>query len=124
MKKNILKVPYDIEHLKLSKNSIKAKINVLTGKEDTIWVMYCNALNVSGYGDTKQEAKESFDLNIGLFCENVLSVNHETQKKYLTELGWEAKKYMSKQFSKAYVNEKGQLQGLTDYSLQGLETFV
>jgi hypothetical protein len=114
-------LPYITEQLKVSKSSLTARINVLTGKEGDTWICYSSALNVSGYGDTKKEAEESFNLNIHVFCEDLLKLKVPQQQLYLKELGWERKKFAKKQFSKAYVDENGVLQNLTNVKLQSLE---
>lgn len=115
-------MPYVTEQLKVSKHEVKARINVLTGKEGDIWVCYSSSLNTSGYGDTKKEAEESFRHNLEVFCEYLLKLKASQQLKELRSLGWESKKYARKQFSKAYVDENGELQNLTNARVQALET--
>ena len=52
--------PYDIEQLKMSKDSFMGKINVITGQDGDYWVSVSPSLNVSGYGKTKMEAQEFY----------------------------------------------------------------
>ena len=115
-------MPYITEQLKVSNHQVKARINVLTGKEGDIWVCYSSSLNTSGYGDSKKEAEESFRHNLEVFCEYLLKLKPSLQQKELRSLGWESKKYAKKQFSKAYVDENGELQNLTNAKVQALET--
>lgn len=115
-------MPYETEQLKVSKHQVRARINVLTGKEGDTWICYSSSLNTSGYGDTKKEAEESFRHNLEVFCEYLLKLKAPLQQKELRSLGWESKKYARKQFSKAYVDENGELQNLTNARVQALET--
>lgn len=117
-------MPYVTEQLKVSKHEVKARINVLTGQEGDTWVCYCSSLNTSGYGETKKEAEESFRHNLEVFCEYLLKLKVEQQYQELRSLGWESKKYARKQFSKAYVDENGELQNLTNAKVKALETIA
>ena len=129
MKKNVTTskdfkdLPYVTEQLKVSKAVVKARINVLSGKESNdIWICYSSALNVSGYGETKKEAEESFLHNFELFAESLLKLKGEQQRKELRNLGWERQKYARKQFSKTYVDENGEIKNLKHSKLLPLET--
>jgi hypothetical protein len=115
-------LPYITEQLKVSKHEVRARINVLTGQEGDIWVCYSSSLNTSGYGATKKEAEESFQHNLEVFCEYLLKLKSSQQQTELRNLGWDRKIYARKQFSKAYVDENGDLQNLTNTSVQALET--
>lgn len=37
-------------------------MNVVAFEEDGVWFVHCPGLNVTGYGDTKDEAKASFEI--------------------------------------------------------------
>jgi len=115
-------LPYVTEQLKVSKREVIARINVITGKEGSVWVCFSPSLNTSGYGDTKKEALESFQHNLEVFCEYLLKLKTSQQQKELRNLGWKRKIYAKKQFSKAYVDENGDLQNLTNTTVQALET--
>jgi len=119
--KNFIDMPYVTEQLKVSKNEITIRINVLSGEEGDYSICYSPSLEVSGYGKTKKEAQESFDLNMSVFCEDVLKLKTIQQHALLRDLGWESKKYARKQFSKAYVDENGVLQNLKNGKLQALQ---
>ena len=116
--------PYITEQLKVSKHSVSARVNVLTGQENDIWVCYSSSLNTSGYGDSKKKAQASFIHNVEIFCEHILKLKVDQQKKILKDLGWERKPYAKKQFSKVYVDENGELQNLKHAKLQALETIA
>ncbi len=120
----ITDLPYDTEELRVTQKTVSALINVLTGKEGDIWVCYSESLNTSGYGNTEKEAQDSFSHNFEVFCESLLELKSSQQQKELKTLGWEQKKFAKKQFSKAYVDENGVLQNLTNGKIQPLSIAV
>ena len=115
-------MPYVTEQLKVSKHGVKARINVLSGKEGEFYVSISPSLNVSGYGSTKKEAHESFKHNLDLFAESLLKLKLSQLKAELKKLGWEPKKYARKQYSKAFVDADGVLQNLEGAKVTPLET--
>lgn len=114
--------PYEVEQLKVSNTSVSIRINLLTGKEGDFWVCLSPSLNVSGYGSSKKEARASFNENIAVFCEDLISLDTSLRNKILRELGWKQKKYLKKQFSKAFVDKDGILQNLESPEIISLET--
>jgi predicted RNase H-like HicB family nuclease len=65
---------------------IKLSVAVFITKENDTYVTYCPALELSSYGDSIEDAKESFEDALRIFVE-------ETQKKgtfekMLLHLGW------------------------------------
>lgn len=73
-------------HIQKSKDSIKLQLDVLIIKEEDYLVAYCPALEISGYGKTKSEAKAAFETEIKIFIdETAKSGNLE---KYLLKHGW------------------------------------
>lgn len=120
--KDFLDMPYDTEQLKVTKHSIKARINILTGKEGEFYVAYSPSLNVSGYGETEKDATDSFLHNFEVFAQSLLDLKVDKQKTELQTLGWKRKKYATKQYSKAYVDENGELRNLQNAKVRPLET--
>ena len=114
--------PYDIEEIKMSKDTFSAKINVITGEEGEFWVSISPSLNVSGYGKTKGEAQESFHYHMQLFWEELKALKMNTRHLMLKDLGWNNKFYAKKQYSKAFVDENGVLQDLKSAEINSLES--
>ena len=78
MKKNILQK---------DRNLLNVSVEVALFQEDDIWVAYCPALEVSSYGDDKDEAKESFEEAMQIFLAE--TERKGTLEKYLLKLGWQ-----------------------------------
>lgn len=124
IKSNFIDFPYDVEQLKVAKGAISVRVNVVTGKEGEFWVCISPSINVSGYGKNIEEAKTSFNENIDTFCEDLNSLPIVQKRIILKEMGWEQRKYLKKQFSKAFVDEDGILQNLEHPKLLSLETIA
>ena len=55
-------------------------------KEGENAVIYSPALDISGYGNTPEEAKKDFDVALKIFLDETTA--HQTLNKALEELGW------------------------------------
>ena len=114
--------PYDYGQMKINSNHVSIRANVISGKDkDDIWIFYCPSLNVTGYGDSKEEAKQSFEENITLFCEDILALPSKKIHQVILQMGWEQVKYKKKHYSKSFVNEESVSQGLEYPELLSLE---
>lgn len=82
---------------KMSDLSVKAKLEVDDNKyhvglslvefqEDKVTIIYSPALDLSGYGYSQSEAKESFLEALREFFRH--TINNKTLEKVLKELGW------------------------------------
>lgn len=58
-------------------------------------IAYCPALNIYGYGTSEDEARHSFEINMGEFFD--YTIKKKTLVKELESLGWTVKK--AKKFS-------------------------
>lgn len=65
--------------------NINLKVQVLFKKEGDFYVAYCPALELSGYGYSKSDAKKSFSENLEIFIEEVNEKG--TLDKVLLDLG-------------------------------------
>ncbi|MCD4665752.1 MAG: hypothetical protein K8R68_10830 [Bacteroidales bacterium] len=104
--------PIKNESIKLNGSDFKAELTIITGKEFDHWVVLSPSLNVSGYGKTIDDAKESFNHNMEVFAEDLFSTDLDKRVKYIKSLGWKQEKYFGKKYSKAFVDHKGILQNL------------
>jgi hypothetical protein len=69
-----------------SKNRVSVNLSVLAFKDDDSFIVYSPALDLSGYGDTEQEAEQSFQESLSAFLD--YSTNKGTLEKELIRLGW------------------------------------
>lgn len=114
--------PFKTENINISQGSIRIRVNTITGKDGDFWVCISPSINVSGYGDTADEAQESFKENVELFHEDLFKLKLDDRMLELKKLGWFQKKFFKKQFSKAFVDENGILKNLTNVQLNSLES--
>lgn len=114
------------ETIRIKGNKLSIKILAATGKEGDYFVTVSPSLLVSGYGTTEEDAKQSFEENLRLFCEDFLKLNTPQRESELLKLGFSKVKFHNKDYSKAYVDENGVLQGFEPGTLRAAmleETF-
>lgn len=70
-------------------NMIKVKLSMIFFEEDGSRIVYCPALDLSGYGNNENEAFESFETTLGEYFS--YTVNKGTLAKDLNRMGWKVK---------------------------------
>ena len=70
-------------------SKIEVKLPLIAFEEDGSQIVYCPALDVSGYGITEHEANQSFTTSLEAFFS--YSMNKGTFLEELRRLGWKAK---------------------------------
>lgn len=106
------------ESIRIKENSFTIKVMTFTGKDGDYFVSVSPALLVSGYGATEEEANESFTDNLKTFCDDLRRLSPEKRIAELRKLGFTQERYHHKNYSKAYVDENGVLQGLEPTTLK------
>lgn len=99
-----------IETIRIKGGAIRLGVFMARGKDGDFYVNICPSLHVSGYGKTPKEARESFEENLRLFCEDLLSLSKEKRDKELISLGFSKSRFRTKNFSKTYIDQDGVLQ--------------
>lgn len=100
------------ETIKINPSSITIKVLTYQGQNDEFLVILSPSLQVSGYGKTEFEDKESFDHNMRVFCEDLMQLETKKRDKYLNSLGFNLTKKANENFSKILVDSSGSLIGL------------
>lgn len=98
--------------IRIKTNSIILNLLVTSGKDGNHFVVISPSIMVSGYGETEEDAKISFEHNVHLFCKEVMELPKEKRDSYLLKLGFSKMQLRTKNYSKLYVDENGVLQGL------------
>lgn len=114
------------EHIRFGTKSVTVNILTASGKEGDHFVMVAPSILVSGYGDTPEEAEESFRHNIDVFCQDLVKENRDERNKHLISLGFRAEKLQAKNYSRVYIDKDGALQGFEPSSIvpQTLEAII
>jgi hypothetical protein len=107
--KSIFKEIKEIIHIE--GNAITMGVSVYEVKDGDSYVCIAPALLVSGYGDTMDEARKSFIDNIDFFCEALTKLTNEQKETELTKLGFINENQQNTDYSKAYIDQNGVLQG-------------
>ncbi len=69
---------------------ITMRMSVIQFEEDNNHIYYCPALDLSGYGATEEEAKESFEVSLKEFF--AYSTNKNTLRLFLKKMGWQLRR--------------------------------
>jgi hypothetical protein len=106
------------ETVRIKGNNLSIRILAATGKEGEHFVTVSPSLLVSGYGANEEEAKQSFEENLRLFCEDFMKLIQSQRELELIKLGFSKVTFHNKDFSKAYIDDSGVLQGFEPGSLR------
>ena len=99
------------ETIRIKKDKVSIKTLTSTGLDNGIHVVVSPTLMVSGYGDTEDESKESFFHNLKVFVDDIMQLSQSERDDYLLSLGFKPEHLKNKNFSRAYVDSNGSLQG-------------
>lgn len=72
------------------KKNVEFKLSLFSWDEDSVFYVYAPALDLTGYGLNKEEAKESFQTVLNEFL--VYTHDHKTIFSELEKLGWTVNK--------------------------------
>jgi hypothetical protein len=75
-----------LNNIKKNSNTCEISVEVYFVKEDEYITAYCPVLEVSGYGLSEEEARESFEVALKIFLEE--TNKRGTFEKYLLAHGW------------------------------------
>lgn len=100
------------EILRIKNGRIRIKVLVSSGMDGDYHVFISPTLLVSGYGDTEEEAKESFKHNMDLFIKDIMSIDKHKRNIYLSSLGFQQEKYRRKNFTNIYADKNNVLEAL------------
>lgn len=106
------------EFIRIKGGTMSFKLVTGNGKDGDYYVVVAPSVQVSGYATTQIEAHKAFDENIDTFCEDLMSLSIEQRETELRKLGFQKEKFHTKNFSKAYVDSNGVLQGIEPQTLQ------
>lgn len=93
-------------------NVVNVSLSVIIFKEDNVFIAYCPAVNVYGYGMDEDEAKKSFEVSVSEFFRYTL--HKDTLCAELEALGWNVKsnsKFTPPEFS-SLLSENSDLRAI------------
>jgi len=101
----------DFLKIQFTRKKVSLGLNVFEFNDNGYMVMYSAALNLSSYGESKEQVEEMFKIVIKDFCENLLKLDEEQINKELKNLGWVRNSIFKKQYlNQVYVDKEGILQ--------------
>lgn len=72
-------------------------------------VIYIPSLELTGYGATEEKAEEMINFSLQDYFEYLVSLSSKKISSELEKSGWKHDALKNKEFSKAYVDETGEL---------------
>jgi hypothetical protein len=72
-------------------------------------VIHTPAFDITGYGETEDKAKEMFNFSFHQFCNFLIELKQTEITAELLKLGWKHSVIHPKEYSKTYVDLKGNL---------------
>lgn len=102
----------DKEYIRISDTVLEMSIITFGGKDGDYFIQYSPSLRISGYGKTPQEAEESMRVSIEAFALDLKKLSVKKRETVLNSLGWSKERFKSKNFSHAYIDKEGVIQGL------------
>lgn len=120
---------YSFEDLKETiriKDNLISSIGVIvaTGKDGDYYVAISPSFLVSGYGENEEEALADFEYNMDVLVEDLNALSNKDKVSYMQSLGFKNDLFHKKNYSKAYVDENGVLQGLEHAKVKTLNLEV
>lgn len=98
------------EFIKLNPKRVQGRFLNFTGKSGGHWVSIIPSLNVSGYGESEEEALEDSEYNLKVFFKDLYELSPLQRDIELKKMGWSQNKIFKKKYSSTYVDENGVLQ--------------
>jgi hypothetical protein len=103
-----------VEFIRIHNKKINIAGVMLSGKEDGYYVFVMPSFGISGYGNTEKEANESFEHNLNVFCQDLVSLSRHDMERELNKMGFKKEILKNKNFSKVYVDGNGILQNFEE----------
>lgn len=105
---------------------IEVRLDVITFNEDNNVIMYCPALEITGYGADEQEAKQSFEIAIDQFF--LYTTRKKSLAPELKKLGWRIrsknKPYVPPTMSELLVNNDNFNHVFNNYSFKKMNEAI
>lgn len=76
------------DKIRIYKTGIYLSMHIFVGKDGDFYVQIAPVFNISGYGRTPQDALVSFNENINIFCEDLMTLSASSRKAELAKLGF------------------------------------
>lgn len=100
--------PRQLLKINIPGRHIAGTLNVDTFKDGDFYISYVDAFNLTGYGDTQEEANELLNEVLKDFCEGLFTLTEAQVVKALSGFGWKRSAIFKKEFAKdVHVDKEG-----------------
>lgn len=114
------------EFIRIKGDEVSFTVRVVSAKDGDFFVHYIPSINLSAYGETKEEAKQSLSHNIQMFALDLLSLSPKNLDREMLKMGFKKERLNRKNFSRLVVDGNGELKdlGFEDHELELLNATV
>jgi predicted adenine nucleotide alpha hydrolase (AANH) superfamily ATPase len=102
-------MPQETEFIKFDfkKKSVEGNLLAHSFESDGYRFVYVPSLNISGYGNSQEEAQEMVNISIRDFLETLFSAGESKAYDEIKKLGWRKQKYSAKKYTAPFVDKDG-----------------
>jgi hypothetical protein len=98
------------DFIRFTKGKIHLGLNVFSGITDGYHVVHCPSVNLTTYGESKNDSDVAFKDALQIFLYDFKKLKIHERHKFLIKLGWSKETYKSKNYRQAFVNGEGELE--------------
>lgn len=116
----------ETDSIRITSDHIHIKVNSLYWVDGETHLFYCPSLEISAYGETREQASEMMKVSLETFSYDLRAMTSKNRNTFLLSLGWHKDMLKNKNFSHAFIDKNGVLQnlGLEDVEVSELQMVV
>lgn len=101
----------DYLHVNQREGKVKASVKtyLFQDKDTNLFINIIPSLSLTGYGSTKEKAREMLKNSIDNFNQFLVDLSLPKMDTELRKLGWKKSRLRNKEYSKAYIDGDGNL---------------
>ncbi|MFO8054062.1 MAG: hypothetical protein R6U19_02745 [Bacteroidales bacterium] len=93
----------NVNFIRKKSGSVRVGVDVVIYKEDDQYIAYAPALDISGYGDTTDDAKKAFTEELEIFLD--YTTKKHTLEQELKRLGWKKRPHKNADFESPNIED-------------------
>lgn len=99
------------DELHIGKKSVEANLSAFKYQDKVTnqFIIYIPSVEISSYGETKEKAEEMIHESLKDLCKYLISLSPKDLKAELDKLNWKKHKIKNKDYSKSYLDFRGEL---------------
>lgn len=112
---------FHMDTIRITQSKIKIRVTAFKWKQDDTYFVYVPSLEISSYGNTKEEAVDMMNFSLNEFGMDLKNIGRKNSEVVLSKLGWKQQAFATKNFSHAYIDKDGVIQNLGLEDVEDIE---